>query len=68
MTTEVKLIASGDPLELREFGATVSLSGNYALVGAPNHHSPYYDNSSGAAYVFVKSGTNWVEQAKLSPS
>src|SRR5690349_18809214 len=45
------------------FGWTVSISGDTLVVGAP------YDNSggsdSGAAYVFVHAGTNWIQQAYL---
>ena len=41
------------------FGASVALSGNTALVGAP---------LQGAAYVFEGTGTTWSEQAQLTPS
>jgi len=45
------------------FGQSVSLSGGTAIVGA------YFENSAeGAVYVFVQSGTNWAQQAKLQPS
>ncbi|HEX5689201.1 MAG TPA: FG-GAP repeat protein, partial [Roseiflexaceae bacterium] len=42
------------------FGHAVALSGNTALVGAP------YDNQSrGSAYVFVRNGAVWTQQARL---
>ena len=48
------------------FGISVSISEDYALVGA------YYDDvngaNSGSAYVFMRSGTTWAQQAKLKPS
>lgn len=44
------------------FGATVSLSGNRALVGAD------FNGASGAAYVFAFDGTTWTQEAKLTPS
>jgi FG-GAP repeat len=48
------------------FGFGVSLSGETALIGAHNDDVVY--QWSGSAYVFVRSGTNWIEQAKLTPS
>jgi hypothetical protein len=47
--------ASGD-----EFGYTVALSSTIAVVGAPDGNS-----GTGAAYVFVSSGTTWSQQAEL---
>jgi hypothetical protein len=46
-----------------QFGRSVSVSGNYALVGAWGK-----DNEAGAAYVFVRNGTTWSEQAYLKAS
>jgi hypothetical protein len=43
------------------FGAEVALSGTTALIGASGKAS-----ARGAAYVFVQSGTNWPQQAKLT--
>ncbi|MFI5297768.1 MAG: hypothetical protein ACHREM_06675 [Polyangiales bacterium] len=42
------------------FGWSVALDGDTAIVGAP------YDGTSGAAYVFVQSGSTWTQQARLS--
>ena len=50
--------ASGD-----EFGWSVSISGDYAVVGA--HHD---DDQSGSTYVFKRTGTSWAQEAKLLPS
>ena len=60
-----KLIASdGSPND--QFGISVSISGDYAIVGAT------YDNDngtySGSAYIFHFDGSNWVEQQKLLAS
>jgi hypothetical protein len=54
-----KLIAS-DAAAAHEFGFSVSLSGDTALIG-----SPIDVNTSGSAYVFVRSGTTWNQQQKL---
>lgn len=62
---EVKLTAS-DGAEFDEFGSSVSVSGDLALVGA------YLDddngNDSGSAYVYRWDGSSWVEEAKLTAS
>ena len=52
--------ASGD-----EFGNTVSVSGNTAIIGAP-----YKNSYEGAAYVFTCSGTpcTWTQRQKLTAS
>ncbi len=48
------------------FGYSVSISGDYAIVGA------YLDNDngsfSGSAYIFHRDGTSWSQQAKLTAS
>jgi FG-GAP repeat len=48
------------------FGCSVSLCGDTALIGATNE----MNNSliPGAAYVFIRNGTSWSQQAKLSAS
>jgi hypothetical protein len=59
---ETKLTAS-DGAEGDEFGVSVSISGDYAVVGA------YGDaNYRGSAYVFRQDGTAWVEETKLTAS
>ncbi len=45
------------------FGTSVSLSGEYALVGAPLADTE--QPNSGAAYVFRHDGLTWIEQVKL---
>jgi hypothetical protein len=50
--------ASGDG-----FGGSVAISGHTAVVGGPGHSS-----DTGAAYVFVRSGTAWSQQAELTVS
>ncbi len=48
------------------FGVSVSISGNYAIVGAPNHKVS--GRPVGAAYIFKKEGNSWIEQTKLGAS
>jgi hypothetical protein len=59
-TLQTELTASdGAPSDL--FGAAVGMTGDTVLVGAPGQ-----GNDLGAAYVFVRSGTTWTQQAKLT--
>jgi len=61
-----------------EFGIAVAISGDTVVVGAPGEASNatgvngnQANNStpgSGAAYVFVRNGTNWVQRAYLKAS
>jgi MYXO-CTERM domain-containing protein len=45
------------------FGTRVALRGETALVGQAN-----WRTGKGAAYVFVRSGTTWTQQASLTPA
>jgi hypothetical protein len=46
------------------FGYRVATDGDYAVVGAPLQNTGVY--GSGAAYIFVRDGTTWSQQAKLA--
>ncbi|MGD0302132.1 MAG: hypothetical protein ABSE86_34055 [Bryobacteraceae bacterium] len=61
-TQQAKLTAS-DAASGDQFGLSVSLSGTTAVAGASGK-----SGSTGAAYVFVSSGTSWTQQAKLTAS
>ncbi|MCX6663302.1 MAG: FG-GAP repeat protein [Euryarchaeota archaeon] len=61
-TQQVKLLAS-DGLANDWFGWSVSLSGDTALIGAPQDNDN--GNFSGSAYVFTRTGTTWTQQQKL---
>jgi hypothetical protein len=60
------------------FGSAVSVSGDLVLVGAPaesssatgvnSDQSNTLASASGAAYVFIRTGTNWAQQAYLKAS
>ena len=49
------------------FGASVSIEGNIALVGAPRR-TVEGTVQNGSAYVFRYDGTNWMEEAILTPA
>jgi hypothetical protein len=60
-TQEAKLIPSDASLN-DNFGISIALSGDRALIGGPD------DSDEGAAYLFARTGTIWIEQQKLTPS
>lgn len=60
---EQKLVAS-DAEQFDQFGVSVAISGNTAIVGA--HLSDDAGGSSGSAYVFRYDGSSWFEQQKLT--
>ena len=62
-TQQAKLTAA-DGASNDQFGVSVALSGDTALVGAIFNDGAASD--AGAAYVFVRSGTTWTQQAKLT--
>ena len=68
---EAKLVAS-DRGQWDNFGCSVSISGNYALIGALNEDEDILGNNTisnaGAAYIFKRDGTNWSQEAKLVAS
>jgi len=49
------------------FGRSIAIDGSTLVVGAP-YHSVGSNQEEGAAYVFVKSGAGWVQQAELTES
>ena len=61
---EAKLLAS-DGATNDQFGWSVSISGDYAILGARGDDDN--GNNSGSAYVFKRTGTSWVHEAKLLP-
>jgi hypothetical protein len=56
-------LTASDGATSDDFGTSVSVSGTTVLVGSPGNAS-----DAGAAYVFVRSGSAWNQQAELTPS
>ncbi len=64
-TQQAKLI-SNDLGKNDRFGESVAINNNTIVVGAVLHDAAGTpDSSKGAAYVFVRSGVTWSQQAKL---
>jgi hypothetical protein len=64
--SQQQMLTASDGAIADMFGISVSISGDYAIVGA------YADDDmgslSGSAYIFKRDGTNWIQQAKLTAS
>jgi hypothetical protein len=56
-------IASPSSLANQFFGYSISLNGNTLLIGSHGEN-----NYQGAAYVYIRSGNVWVQQARLTAS
>src|SRR5262245_4522665 len=65
-TQQAKLFASDGAAE-DSFGAIVAISGDTVVVGAPSADTGGW-GMQGAAYIFVRSGTTWSQQQKLTAS
>ena len=65
-TQEAKLTAS-DGAYYDRFGRSASISGNYAIVGAP-FDSIAPSVQCGSVYIFEKSGSDWIKVSKLTGS
>jgi hypothetical protein len=70
--TQQSLVKADTAFAFAEFGQSVALAGNTLVVGAPQESTnaagafdPGSFDRSGAAYVFVRNGTGWDQQAFL---
>ena len=75
--TQQAYLKASNPGVDDNFGWSVAVSGDTVVIGAQNEDSSTtginsipnnYASNSGAAYVFVRSGTNWTQQAYLKAS
>ena len=64
--SEQQKLTASDAAWNDDFGTSVALSGDTAVVGAPFDDDA--GSASGSAYVFVRSGTRWSQQQKLTAS
>lgn len=56
---------SSQPVSSAGFGTRVSISGDYAIVGAPRYSSGNMNNM-GVAYIFSKTTSGWRQTARLA--
>src|SRR5215475_10782706 len=64
MLTSPTRLEAGDGKKGDLFGSAVAISGDTAIVGAPRNDINV-DADQGAAYIFVRSGGNWTQEARL---
>ena len=64
--TELQKLLASDGESLDRFGECVSITNDYALIGAP--YVDDYGPWTGYAYMFKRDGNNWDEQQKLRGS
>ena len=58
-------VYASDATSGQYFGKSVSLSGQFAFIGAPGARNDSTDSATGAVYVFNKTGANWQFLEKL---
>lgn len=61
--TEIAKIVASDGSYSDFFGSSVSIDGDYAIIGAPNDDDIF--TNTGCAYIFQRSGDAWLQQKKL---
>lgn len=70
--TQQNKVTAIDRVPNDQFGYSVAIKGNYAIIGAPMEDEDVAGNNSkgdaGAAYIFFKTGSNWSFQQKIVPS
>lgn len=64
---EIAKLTASNGLAYDGFGESVSISGDYAIVGSP-YNDNNGNNNSGSAYIFEHNGQEWTEQIILSPN
>ncbi|CAN5354916.1 hypothetical protein BH20ACI2_BH20ACI2_09840 [soil metagenome] len=63
---QIDKITASDGTEFDRFGYSVSIDGDYLISGAPLGGSNA--GTTGSAYIFSRSGSNWLQQQKLVPA
>ena len=66
--TQSQKLRASDPQQAADFGREVALSDNVLVIGAPGYIDPNAPGSytnSGAAYVFSRTGSQWIQEQKL---
>lgn len=61
--TQQTTLKPDDLVDMNFFGVSVDLDGDTLIVGAPT----FFSTQNQSAYVFIRSGTTWTQQGKLTP-
>jgi hypothetical protein len=62
-----KILTIIDPVQGDEFGCSVAISGDYAIVGA-RWRTENTTSSTGAVYIYIRSETDWTKQSIITGS
>ena len=65
--TQTINFSASDGMMNDEFGISVAISGDYAVVGS-HRHNTNGNNDQGKAYVFKRTGTSWAQESTLMAS
>ena len=60
-------LRASSPINNDQLGSSISISGNYAIAGA-QFADPNGQSSAGAAYIFERTSTSWIQRALLIAS
>jgi hypothetical protein len=66
--SQTQKLRASDPQQAADFGRRLALSDNVLVIGAPGYVDPNAPGSytnSGAAYVFSRTGGQWIQEQKL---
>ena len=66
--TEQTSLNPSDGVLNDRFGASVSISGEYAVVSSPQKGLAIFGDFRGKAYIFKRTGTSWVQQQAITAS
>lgn len=64
---QAKIIADDGAAE-DTFGVSVAISGNGSTIAVGSYYDDDKGNNSGSVYVFTRTGSSWVKQAKITAS
>ena len=63
-TQQSKIVKDGTRSDYHQFGRSVAISGDYVISGMPGD-SDTGGNNSGAAYIFKRYGTSWIQMQRI---
>jgi hypothetical protein len=66
--TQQDILKAATPVSGERFGIAVAASENTVVVGASSAHAGTSEPNAGAVYVFVRNGSTWIQQARLTGS
>ena len=62
-TQQSRIVKDGTRSDYHQFGRSVAISGDYVISGMPGDNDN--GNNSGAAYIFKRYGTSWIQMQRI---